>query len=139
MRLKGYFKRNRDSSKRQRRNFKVPTIYYPISKENFNKHSRSPPKLVSKFCHSIVVDLPADACLDDLASLLQLDSKNMNVEQLGIDLIKEQQKIYLKFSSNQTAVVSEDRAQIMLAGVRMFCTLKCEHNLRKISVAFECD
>ena len=137
MRLKHYSERNQDSSKLQRMNLKVPTIYYPISKENFNKHSRSLPKLVSKFCHSIVVDLPADARLDDLASLLQLDSKNMNVEQFGIDLIKEQQKINLKFSSNQTAVISEDRAQIMLAGVHMFCTLKCEHNLRKISVAFE--
>ena len=75
-------------------------------------------------CHSIVVDLPADAHLDDLASLLQLDSKNMNMEQLGVDLIKEQQKINLKFSSNQTAVILEDRAQVMLVGVSIFCTLE---------------
>ena len=82
-----------------------------------NKHSQLISQNYPKICHSIVVDLPADTCLDDLASLLQLDSKNMNVEQLGIDLIKEQQKINLKFSSNQTAIIAEDRAQIMLAGV----------------------
>ena len=62
----------------------------------------------------------------------------MNVEQLGIDLIKEQQKINLKFSSNETAVIPEDRAQVMLARVRIFCTLKHEYNLSRISVTFEC-
>ena len=44
----------------------------------------------------------------------------MNVEQLGVDLIKEQQKINLKFLSNQTAVIPEDRAQVMLARVSFF-------------------
>ena len=47
-----------------------------------NKHSQLISQNYPKICHSIVVDLPADT--------LQLDSKNMNVEQLGIDLIKEQ-------------------------------------------------
>ena len=62
----------------------------------------------------------------------------MNVEQLGIDLIKEQQKINLKFYSNETAVIPEDRAQVMLAGVHIFCTLEREYNLSRISVTFEC-
>ena len=87
---------------------------------NFNNHLLFPTKLLSNFCHSIVVDLPVDANLDDLASLLQLDTKNMNVEQLDIDLIKEQQKINLKFSSNKTAIIPGDRAQIMLARVCIF-------------------
>ena len=71
----------------------------------------------SYLCHTIVVDLPPGEKLDDLASLLQLDTKNMNVTQLGIDVIKEQQRINLKFSSNQTAVLPEDKAQTMLAAV----------------------
>ena len=62
----------------------------------------------------------------------------MNVEQLGTDLIKEQQKINLKFSSNETAVIPGDRAQVMLARLRTFCTLELKYNLSKISVAFEC-
>ena len=68
-------------------------------------------------CCSIVVDLPPDACLDDLASLLNFDSKTIDKEKLGIDAIKKQQELNLKFSSNQTAVIPDDRAQIMLAGV----------------------
>ena len=118
MKPKGHFVRNQDYLRRQRTNSKVPTIYYPTSKQNyFNYYSRLLIELFSKSCHSIIVDLPANARLDNLASLLQLDSKNMNVEQLGIDLIKEQQKINLKFSSNKTAVIPGDRAQVMLAGV----------------------
>ena len=62
-------------------------------------------------------DLPPDARLDDLASLLQLDTKNIDTEKLGVDLIKQQQRINLKFSSNQSAVIPDDRAQVMLAGV----------------------
>ena len=41
----------------------------------------------------------------------------MDVEQLGIDAIKEQQAANLKFSSDQSALIPEDRAQIMLASV----------------------
>ena len=74
-------------------------------------------------CHSIVVDLPPRERLDDLASLLQLDTKNMNVRQLGIDVIKEQQRINLKFSSSSTAVIPEDKAQIMLAAVSILSFL----------------
>ena len=72
---------------------------------------------VSNPCHSIVVDLPASEKLDDLASLLQLDSKNLDVRKLGIDAIKEQQRINLKFSSGETAILPDDKVQIMLAGV----------------------
>ena len=68
-------------------------------------------------CYSIVVDLPPGERLDDLASLLQLDTKNMDIHQLGIDVIKEQQRINLKFSSSSTAVIPEDKAKIMLAAV----------------------
>ena len=67
-------------------------------------------------CHKqtlIFTDLPPKAQLDDLASLLQLDTKNIDPEKLGIDLIKQQQGINLKFSSNQSAVIPDDRAQIM--------------------------
>ena len=51
----------------------------------------------------------------------------MNIGQLGVDLIKEQQKINLKFSLNQTAVISEDRAQVMLAGVCISCMFECAY------------
>ena len=64
-----------------------------------------------------LTDLPPNARLDDLASLLTLDAKNIDVDKLGADAIKEQQRINLKFSSNQVAVIPEDRAQRMLAGV----------------------
>ena len=74
-------------------------------------------QLCSNPSHTIVVDLPPGAKLDDLASLLQLDTKNMDVRQLGLDVIKEQQRINLKFSSNRTAVLPEDKAQTMLAAV----------------------
>ena len=63
------------------------------------------------------IDLPPNACLDDLASLLTLDAKNLDIEKLGADAIKEQQCINLKFSSDQVAVIPEDHAQCMLAGV----------------------
>ena len=65
----------------------------------------------------VLIDLPPNACLDDLASLLTLDTKNINVEKLGADTIKEQQRINLRFSSNKVAVIPEDRAQRMLTGV----------------------
>ena len=74
-------------------------------------------QLCSNLSYTIVVDLPPGAKLDDLASLLQLDTKNMDVRQLGLDVIKEQQRINLKFSSNRTAVLPEDKAQTMLAAV----------------------
>ena len=68
-------------------------------------------------CYTIVVDLPPDARLDDLASLLNFDSKSIDKEKLGIDAIKKHQELNLKFSSDKTAVIPDDRAQIMLAGV----------------------
>ena len=84
MRPKGYFIRNQDYLRRQRMNSKVPTIYYPTSKQNYlNDHSRFLVELFSKSCHSIVVDLPANARLDDLASLLQLDSQEYECRTTG--------------------------------------------------------
>ena len=71
-------------------------------------------------CYSIIVDLPPNARLDDLASLLTLDSKNLDKDKLGIDAIKRQQEINLKFSSDRTVVIPDDRTQIMLASVSTF-------------------
>ena len=39
------------------------------------------------------------------------------MEKLGADAIKEQQCINLKFSSDKVAIIPEDHAQRMLAGV----------------------
>ena len=63
------------------------------------------------------MDLPKDARLHDLASLLAINSKDLNVEELGSDVIKAQQAVNLKYSSNQCAVIPEDRVQVMLTGV----------------------
>ena len=89
-------------------------------------------------CYSIVVDLPPGERLDDLASLLQLDTKNMNVRQLGINVIKEQQHINLKFSSSSTAVMPEDKAQIMLAAVSIlsFLPIVFERHLNRKLIMF---
>ena len=73
-------------------------------------YEKSLQKIVSRF-------LSPNAHLDDLASLLTLDAKNIDVDKLGADAIKEQQRINLKFSSDQVAVIPEDHAQRMLAGV----------------------
>ena len=62
-------------------------------------------------------DLPPDAQLHDLASLSAIDAKQVNPEQLGADAIKEQQEANLKYSSGACAVIPEDQAQTMLAGV----------------------
>ena len=62
-------------------------------------------------------ELPATARLDDLSKLLNLNTKNLNLEQLGIDAIKEQQRINLQFSSDKCAIILEDRAQVMLTAV----------------------
>ena len=64
-----------------------------------------------------LIELPQNARLHELASLLTLDAKNIDVEKLGADAIQEQQRIYLKFSSDQVAIIPKDRAQHMLAGV----------------------
>ena len=52
-----------------------------------------------------------------MASLTALDSKMLNPEQLGADAIKEQQEVNLKHSSSECAILPEDQAQTMLAGV----------------------
>ena len=62
-------------------------------------------------------ELPPDARLDDLASLINLDQANYNAEELGVDTIKEQQAINLRFSSNKSALIPEDRAQVLLTSV----------------------
>ena len=74
--------------------------------------------------NTFVTDLPKDTQLDDLASLINVDNKNFDPEQLGSDIIKEQQVINLKFSSGQCTVIPEDRAQVMLTSVSSFSTLK---------------
>ena len=89
-------------------------------------------------CRSIVVDLPPHEKLDDLASLLQVDSRNFDVRQLGLDAIKEQQKINLKFSSNKTAVLPEDKIQVMLAGTSLSYAFKRVLQPIQLQFTFEC-
>ena len=74
-----------------------------------------------------------------MASLVNLDSKNLDVEKLGVDCIKEQQKINLEKSSGETAIIPEDHAQIMLAGVgfgRASFAFECKHLTVTIRCAF---
>ena len=65
----------------------------------------------------ITVELPKDHQIHDLASLVNVDKKNFDAEKLGVEAVKEQQAINLKNSSNETAFIPEDQAQVMLAGV----------------------
>ena len=65
----------------------------------------------------LVTEQPPDAQVHDLASLVNVDAKNIDVEKLGSDCIKEQQAINLERSSNEVAIIPEDRAQVMLSGV----------------------
>ena len=69
------------------------------------------------------LELPATARIDDLSRLLNLDTKNINLEQLGIDAVKEQHRINLEFSLDQCAIIPEDRAQVMLTAVSSIFTL----------------
>ena len=62
-------------------------------------------------------ELPADARLHDLSSLMAVDAKKMDVAELGENVIKAQQAANLKHSSSLCAIIPEDRAQTMLAGV----------------------
>ena len=52
-----------------------------------------------------------------MANLLNVDAANIDVKQLGIDVIKEQHRINQQFSSDKCALIPEDRAQPMLVGV----------------------
>ena len=61
--------------------------------------------------------MPKDHQIHDLASLVNVDKKNIDAEKLGVEAVKEQQAINLKNSSNETAFIPEDQAQVMLAGV----------------------
>ena len=72
---------------------------------------------ILKFSLCCIIDLPKDARLHDLASLSAIDSKDINAEELGSDVIKAQQAANLKYLSDQCAVILEDRAQVMLARV----------------------
>ena len=74
-----------------------------------------------KICEFL--ELPATNRIDDLSRLLNLDTKNINLEQLGINAIKEQHRINLEFSSDQCAIIPEDRAQVMLTAVSSTFTL----------------
>ena len=65
----------------------------------------------------LFTELPKEARLDDMANLLNLDSKNLDVKQLSIDAIKDQHRITQQLSSDQCAILPEDTAQIMLTRV----------------------
>ena len=82
-------------------------------------------------------DLPPGVYLDDLASLLTLDTKNIDIDKLGADTIKEQQQINLKFSLDKVAIIPEDWAQRMLAGVSHLTTFERDSNLVLSSFEFE--
>ena len=71
---------------------------------------------------------PPTAQVHNLASLVNIDSKNINVEQLGADAIKEQQEINLSKSSNEVAIIPEDQAQTMLCGVSQFIFVDNAHS-----------
>ena len=86
----------------------------------------------------IFLDLPPGAHLDNLASLLTLDTKNINVDKLGADAIKEQPRINLKFSSDKVAIIPVDRAQWMLAGVSHLTTFERDSTLLHSLFKFEC-
>ena len=66
--------------------------------------------------------------MDDLANLVNVDSANIDVKQLGIDVMKEQHRISQKFSSDQCALIPEDRAQVMLTGVSILIASECANN-----------
>ena len=72
-------------------------------------------------------DLPRDEQLDDLMRLSTLDSSSFKEDEIGSDLIKDQQKINMEFDSGQCAVLPEDRAQKLLVSVSIFfrCELSC--------------
>ena len=48
---------------------------------------------------------------------MAIDSKKLDAEELGEDAIKAQQAANLKHLSSACAIIPEDRAQTMLAGV----------------------
>ena len=72
----------------------------------------------------LISELPKDARLHDLTSLMAIDSKKLNPEELGEDIIKQQQAANLKHSSSSCAIIPEDQAQTMLAGVRLFLAFR---------------
>ena len=84
------------------------------------------------------LELPATASIDDLSRLLNLDTENINLEQLGIDAIKEQHRINLEFSSDQCTIIPEDRAQVRLVAISDFYTFKCAKYANSKTIAFEC-
>ena len=76
----------------------------------------------------MIVDLPADSQLDDLARLVNLDMKNFNEDQLGADVIRDQKRANEEVSSDKCANIPEDSLQKMLAAVSTFqsCHLQCD-------------
>ena len=64
-----------------------------------------------------IVELPPDKQLHDLVSLLSIDVKNLNPQQLGIDVIHAQHEANLKVSSDRCTLIGEDQAQELLCGV----------------------
>ena len=75
-------------------------------------------------CHPLFTDLPRDEQLDDLMRLSTLDSSNFKEDEIGSDLIKDQQKINMEFDSGQCAVLPEDRAQKLLVSVSIFFQMR---------------
>ena len=71
--------------------------------------------------------------------LSTLNSTSFKEDEIGSDLIKDQQKINMEFDSEQCAVLPEDRAQKLLVSVSIF--FRCESSCLIVTFfhAFECD
>ena len=113
MKLKDYIKKNLIYSKPPTKKSKVTVLNFIRPLFDYSKLSYEK-NINGNFSFT---ELPADAQLHDLASLSTIDSKLLDPEQLGIDAIKEQQAANLKHSSDKCAIIPEDQAHTMLAGV----------------------
>ena len=77
-------------------------------------------------------DLPANAIIHDLAGLVNMDSKNIKVKELGVDVIKAQQVALMKLNVDNTSSIQEDCAQVMLAAVINYFV----HHIRMTNISF---
>ena len=71
--------------------------------------------------------------------LSTLDSTSFKEDEVGSNLIKDQQKINMEFDSEQCAVLPEDRAQKLLVSVSIFLRCESSHSIVTSIQAFECD
>ena len=118
----------------QTKNLKL--IYLQIS---ISRKSQYNDPLPYSHVYNFYTDLPPDAQLHDLASLTALDAKQLDVAQLRADAIKEQQVANLKHSSSECAILPEDHAQTMLAGVCFLYASERAPSFDTTQHALECE